>query len=106
MGKTTTTTSKAPSTDQIDQYLAGVAAKKDFMSASLNMGWQLAITILVPVFIGVKLDEHFHTTPSYTLAALILATGGAVFVISQNIKQVNLKQMTKPQASSKKKRKA
>lgn len=91
MGKSTPKTNKTPSSDQIDQYLAGIAAKRSFMSASLNMGWQLALTVLLPVFLGVKLDDHFRSNPSYTLAALVLAIGGAVLVVAQNVKQVNAK---------------
>lgn len=75
--------------DELDRSLAVFAARKQFMSAAMNMGWQLAFMILVPVIIGVKIDDHYHTSPSYTLAALVLAIGGAIWVVSSTIKQVN-----------------
>lgn len=77
--------------DEIDRSLAIFAARKDFVVTTVNMGWQLAITVLVPLLIGVKLDSHFKTQPSYTLAALFLAIGMAVMVVARTIKQVNVK---------------
>lgn len=70
-----------------------MAARKSFIATAMNMGWQLAITVIVPVIIGVKLDDHFHTAPSYTLAALILAAGGAVWVVMSTLKQVSRDQL-------------
>ncbi len=74
--------------DEIERSLAVFSARKQFFSAATSMGWQLAGMVLVPVVIGVKLDDHFHSTPSYTLAALILAIGGAIWVVSNTLKQV------------------
>ncbi|HSX24195.1 MAG TPA: AtpZ/AtpI family protein [Candidatus Saccharimonadales bacterium] len=78
--------------DNLDRDLAVFAARKQFMSAAMNMGWQLAFMILVPVVVGVKLDDHFRTAPSYTLGALVLAIGGAVWIVGSTIKQVNREQ--------------
>lgn len=88
---------KSPTTyaeGDIERSLAIYAAKKQFMTYALNMGWQLAITILVPVFIGVKLDQRFDSSPSYTLASLFLAVGMSIFVIANTIKQVNKENKT------------
>jgi hypothetical protein len=59
MGKTNEQRKKpAPvAQDEIDRSLAVFAARKDFVATSVNMGWQLAFTILVPVIIDVKLDD-------------------------------------------------
>ena len=67
--------------DVIQRRLATLNAKRQFMGAAVGMGWQLAGAVLIPVIAGVKLDDHFHTTPSYTLAALVLACGGAVAIV-------------------------
>ena len=85
-------TTTIPTGDQIDQYLLVMTARKQFVSTAINMGWQLALTILLPVIIGVKLDNHFHSTPSYTLAALFLAVGCASMVVWSTIKRVNREQ--------------
>ena len=68
--------------------MAVMAARQDFVSAALSMGWQLALTILIPVFIGAKLDDRFDSTPSYTLAALFIAIALAGAVVSRTLKQV------------------
>lgn len=47
--------------------------KKEFYLAVLTMSWQLAIVVLVPLFIGNKLDTHFNTAPLWTLVGLVLA---------------------------------
>ncbi len=83
---------KTTNIDDIERALIVQGAKRQFISVSMSMGWQLAVTVIVPVIIGVKLDDHFHTTPSYTLAALVLATGGAIAVVASTIKQVNREQ--------------
>ena len=83
---------KTTNIDDVERSLIALSAKRQFISAAMNMGWQLAFTVLVPVIIGVKLDAHFHTDPSYTLAALILATTGVVAVVWSTIKQVGREQ--------------
>ena len=74
--------------DVIQKRLATLSAKRQFVGASVSMGWQMAGAVLIPVIIGVKLDDHFHSSPSYTLAALVLACGGAIAIVSNTIKQV------------------
>lgn len=78
--------------NELDRALAVFTAKQQFISAAMNMGWQLALTVLVPVVIGVKLDDHFNTTPSYTLAALVIAAGSASAVVWKTINQVKNEQ--------------
>lgn len=78
--------------DDIERSLAGLTASNQFLNATISMGWQLAGMVLIPVIIGVKLDDHFKTSPSYTLAALVIAIGGGVYVVSNSIKQVNQEQ--------------
>lgn len=90
-GKHRTTTAQY----DVERSAAIFAAKQQFISSTINMGWQMALTVLVPVFIGVKLDSHFHTTPSYTLAALVLAVAGAVIVVGNTLKQVKRDQASK-----------
>lgn len=77
--------------DEIDTSLAAFAAQKTFVTSSINMGWQLAFTVLVPLIIGVKLDKHYHTTPSYTLAALFISIGFVVLVVARTIKIASVK---------------
>lgn len=79
--------------DGIERSLAVFAARQQFVSAAMNMGWQLAGVVLIPIIIGVQLDKHFGTAPSYTLTALVIAIGGAVMVVSRILKQVKQEQL-------------
>ncbi len=47
--------------------------KKEFYLAVMNMSWQLVIVVLVPLYIGSRLDTHFNTSPLWTLVGLLLA---------------------------------
>lgn len=78
--------------DGIERSLLVAAAKRQFVTTALNMSWQLALTIVIPVIIGVKLDDHYDTAPSYTLAALFIAVGIGTGVVWSTIKQVNREQ--------------
>lgn len=77
---------------ELERSLLVAAAKRQFITTAVNMGWQLALTIVVPVIIGVKLDDRFDTAPSYTLAALFIAVGASVAVVWSTIKQVGREQ--------------
>ena len=74
--------------EQASRMLAG----QQLMGASLNMGWRLAVTVVVPIVGGVKIDEHFHTSPSYTLVGLMLAAVAGSAAVWTTIKQVNKEQ--------------
>lgn len=76
--------------------MAVLAARQDFINAALSMGWQLALTILIPVFIGAKLDDRFNSSPSYTLAALFIAIAFAGGVVSRTLKKVVREQNETP----------
>lgn len=75
--------------DDIERSLAVFAAKRQFISSALTMGWQMAGMVIIPVFIGVRLDDHFDSAPSYTLVALFLAIAGAVMIVRNTVQQVN-----------------
>lgn len=78
--------------DDIELSLKVLAAKRQFISASLTMGWQMAGMVIIPVAVGAQLDSYLKTAPMYTLASLAFAVGGAIFIVSRTIKQVNLEQ--------------
>lgn len=88
MKRGVSTKSVAIGEDIVQGRLSALSAKRQFISTAMNMGWQLAGAVLLPVIIGVKLDDHFKTTPSYTLVSLFLACGGAVGIVWGTIKQV------------------
>jgi F0F1-type ATP synthase assembly protein I len=56
-----------------------------FYMTVLNMSWQLAIAVLVPIVGGSKLDDHFGTAPWLTLAGLALALALSIMVVKTTI---------------------
>ncbi len=85
--KTTTTV------DDDLQRLADVsAAKTQFVSSTINLSWRLALTVLIPVLCGVAIDKKFDTSPSFTLAGLMLAAVLASMAIWQTVQEVNKEQ--------------
>jgi len=85
------TTTVEPVIDEIDKATRALARQK-FMGATLNMGWRLAITVVIPIVGGVKIDERFHSSPSYTLVGLMLASVAGCIVVWQTVKEVNKEQ--------------
>ncbi len=92
MSKAATKKSVTTTEDVIQRRLAVLEPKRQFFDAAMNMGWQLGGAVLIPIFIGVKLDSKFKTSPSYTLTAFVVACFGAVAVVNSVIKRVNQEQ--------------
>lgn len=53
------------------------------------MSWQLAVVVLVPILLGVKLDHVFGTHDTLTFVGLGLAVIGAAVVMWQTMKRAN-----------------
>ncbi len=86
-GKTTTSD---PVQAEMQQLIDAEMAKTQFLTATMNMSWRLFITVVIPIVVGVKIDDHFKTTPSFTLLGLMLATVagcGAVWGVVKDINQ-------------------
>lgn len=81
-----------PAADDMQRIINAAAtlqAKSKFWVSTVGMGWRLAITVLGPIIIGVKLDEAFKSSPSYTLVGFMLAVAGASAVVWKTVKEVN-----------------
>ncbi len=70
--------------------MKALEARQQFVGATLNMSWRLAITVLVPVIAGVKIDQRFDTTPSFTLLGLMIAAVGACMAVWDTVKEVDM----------------
>ena len=55
--------------------------KTVFLMAALNMSWQLAIVVLVPIIGGFELDKKLHLLPLLTITGFILAMIGMALVV-------------------------
>jgi len=60
-----------------------------FMSAVIDMTWQLAFVVLIPVIGGYKLDEHFKTSPLWLIIGCVLALVGTFAVMRRILAQLN-----------------
>jgi hypothetical protein len=74
-----------------------------FIGMALNMSWQLAIVILIPVVAGVQLDKHFGTSYAYTFIGLGLALLGSGVVMWRTLKVANSVPVPKLTAAEKRK---
>ncbi len=83
---------KTTSIDDLEQNIASLGAKRQFLAATSNMGWRLALTVIIPIVGGVKLDDHFKTSPSFTLLGLMLAVVAGTAAVWATIKEVNREQ--------------
>lgn len=83
---------KTTNVDNVEQNLAALAAKRQFLAATSNMGWRLALTVVIPIVGGVKIDEHFKTSPSFTLLGLMFAAAAGSAAVWATVKQVTREQ--------------
>jgi predicted F0F1-ATPase subunit len=85
-------TAKVAPTDKIDDLLLKQAAKTQFFTSTANLSWRLAITIVVPLVGGVKLDEKFNSSPSWTLTGIFIAVAAGCAAVWATVKEVNQQQ--------------
>jgi F0F1-type ATP synthase assembly protein I len=60
-----------------------------FFSMALDMTWQLAIVVIVPIVGGYLLDQHFRTTPWLTILGFLVAAIGVFGVLSRVVSQAS-----------------
>ncbi|MDB5171016.1 MAG: hypothetical protein JWO35_710 [Candidatus Saccharibacteria bacterium] len=72
-----TTPVKSVGNDQQASY----EARAQFFSAALNMSWQLAIVVLVPIIGGFELDKRLDMLPLLTIVGFLLAMIGMAVVV-------------------------
>ena len=56
---------------------------------ALNMTWQLALVVLIPIVGGFKLDQHFNSSPVFTLIGVVITILGVVVVLRQVVAAAN-----------------
>jgi len=78
-----------PKRDEISRLAAIAGAKHLFISSSIDMGWRLAVSVLLPVFVGSWLDRRYHTSPLWTFVSLLLALIGSVVIIKSTIENLD-----------------
>lgn len=91
--------------DELQQMLDSQASKTQFFGATLNLSWRLALTVLIPIFIGLKIDDKFNTKPSFVLLGFMIAVAGSCYTIWTTVNEVNQLQAEQEKKGRKKRAK-
>lgn len=78
--------------EDVEQSIIALNAKRQFLWATANLGGRLAITVVIPIVSGVKLDEHFKSEPWFTLLGLLVAAVAGCAAVWSTVQQVNRQQ--------------
>jgi F0F1-type ATP synthase assembly protein I len=63
--------------------------RNDFLALALNMSWQLAIVVVIPIVAGVYADKALGTSPLLLCVGLALALAGTVIVLWRTMQAAN-----------------
>ncbi|MDB5169795.1 MAG: hypothetical protein JWN82_191 [Candidatus Saccharibacteria bacterium] len=85
----------------VDLDAARSTAQRQFVNTTLNMMWQLAVVVLVPVVIGAQLDKALDSGHILTYIALALSAVGAVLVMWRAMRIANSLPVPKLSAAQK-----
>ena len=69
-----------------DKLVESVYQRGLFLNMALNMSWQLAIVVIVPIVGGHELDIHLETTPWLTIVGTVIAAMGVFMILRQTVK--------------------
>lgn len=72
-----------------------------FYVTVLNMSWQLAIAVIVPIVGGYKLDQQFDSSPWLTLLGLAIAAAGTFVVMKFTLMKATKRAMHQPTKGTK-----
>lgn len=86
-----------------DKSEGNADARRQFAVYALNMSWQLAVAVLVPLLGGVVLDKKLGTAPICTLVGLAIALIASAVVMWQAMQAAN--QLPVPKLTDEQKRK-
>lgn len=67
-----------------------------FMTMALQMSWQLALVVIVPLVGGYMLDGHYHTAPWLLIAGVLVAVVGVFGVLQRVLSEANRRANTVP----------
>ncbi len=72
-----------------------VTSGNQFIGASLDMLWKLAIVVLIPIVGGYKIDTHFNTAPLWTAVGFVIAMILSTVVIKKTMDEFSAKALSK-----------
>lgn len=71
-------------------YLPVFDARAQLFNSMLSIGWRLALSVLIPVFTGIWLDNRYDTKPSFTLSAFFIAIFLSGLMIAKMYKELKV----------------
>lgn len=79
----------------------GEVVKRQFVIAALNMSWQLALIVLVPIIGGVELDKALKSNSIFLFVGLAVALIGSAIVMWRAMQAANRMPVPKLTAAQK-----
>ncbi len=73
-----------------EDYTTVVDVRNRLLGSMVSLGWRMAISIMLPIIIGLKLDERFGSKPSYALTGFFLGLAGSAYLIYNEYKEINI----------------
>ena len=67
----------------------GVGSELNLLALTGEIGWKLALPLLVMMLIGIKLDRAYHTTPLFMLLGMALSLSTSIILIGRMIARLN-----------------
>ncbi|MGH7193050.1 MAG: AtpZ/AtpI family protein [Candidatus Saccharimonadales bacterium] len=62
--------------------------RREFFAAVMDLSWQMALVVLVPIVGGFELDQKFGISPTLTIAGFIVALAGMSLVVRRQLRLV------------------
>ena len=88
MSKTKQANATSSGNNQMSDFELSMLAKNQFIMTTMNMSWQLAIAVLVPLIGGNYLDNKLGTGYAFFIAGFILAIALMALVVWRQIKLI------------------
>lgn len=89
-------TDRQPQSDKLVPKADGASPSIDpavynsmFVSMVLNMSWQLAVVVIVPIVGGYMLDQRLHTSPLLVLSGLVVAVLATCGILWRTVQLAN-----------------
>jgi F0F1-type ATP synthase assembly protein I len=57
--------------------------KREALGMALNLSWTMLFSLLIPLLVGVWLDERFDTTPLFILIGAVLGISAATIGVAR-----------------------
>jgi len=81
--------SKTTSVEQDAQSLISVfEARKLFLTSTIDMSWKLALSIILPLGLGIKLDKTYDTEPLFIFVGLVIGVIAGGLVVWKSVQNV------------------